>query len=54
MSGSHADFTDTPIATESEHVDAVLMFRDLAKFLENEAVGTNDRQQWITPFTQVE
>lgn len=54
LSGADADFTDTDIALEAEHVDVMVLCGDIKKFFENEAVGTNDRQQWLTPFLQVE
>ena len=53
-SGSDPDWTDTNGITADEHVDAILLFRDLKKFLENEAVATIDRQVWLTPFLQSE
>jgi hypothetical protein len=53
-SGSDPQWSDTEIATAAEHVDAILMFRDVKKFCENEAVATQDRQQWITPFIQTD
>ena len=51
-SGSDPDWDDVGGITASEHVDAILMFQDLKKFCENEAVATIDRQTWITPFIQ--
>ncbi len=51
-SGVDPDWTDTDGITAAEHVDAILMSQDLKKFLENQAVATEDRQQWITPFIQ--
>ena len=52
VSGTDPDWGDSQIATEAEHIDAITLFRDLKLFLENGAVTTNDRQMWITPFTQ--
>lgn len=52
LSGAELTFVEVDGITKEEHIDAILMFQDLKKFLENEPVATTDRQQWITPFTQ--
>jgi len=53
QSGDDPEFTDTPIATKQEHIDAMTMMVDVKKFVENQDVITTDRQQWITPFIQM-
>lgn len=52
VSGAVETFTDTDIATKNEHINVMICCGDLKKFWENAAVGTLDRQVWITPFTQ--
>ena len=52
LSGAESEFTDTPIALESEHVDAVLFFQSLEAFIANGVVATTDREQWMTPVLQ--
>ncbi len=54
LSGAAEAWDDTDIATAAEHVDGVVLCTDINKLLTNQAVDTNDRQQWITPFIQSE
>lgn len=49
-SGSDPSFTDTSLATKDEHIDVILLARDIDKFFTNQAVSTLDRVQWLTPF----
>ncbi len=49
-SGSDPAYIDNDNATAAEHTDMVLLMRSLKAFLENEAVATADRQQWLTAF----
>ncbi len=51
-SGEDDEWAEVNGTTAAEHVDAILLFRDLKAFCENGAVATADRQQWITPFIQ--
>lgn len=51
-SGADPNWVDTNGITKAEHVDAILLFQDLQKFVGNQVVATQDRQQWMTPFLQ--
>lgn len=51
-SGADPEWVETNGITTDEHVDAILLFQDLEKFLDNQVVATQDRQQWMTPFLQ--
>ena len=51
-SGTDADFTDTTIATEQEHIDGIVFMRALKDFVENGVVPQLDRTGKITAFTQ--
>lgn len=52
VSGADPEWVETNGITTDEHVDAILFFQDFKKFCENQAVTTQDRQQWMTPFLQ--
>ena len=51
-SGADDAYTDTAIATEAEHTDAIVFGRAFVDFIENGAVSTLDRTSNITAFTQ--
>jgi len=53
-SGSDPNFSDTEIALEAEHVNAILYMQSFEDFNQNAAVATVNRTLWITPFIQIE
>jgi hypothetical protein len=53
-SGTDPEFTDHSIALKTELQDAVTFCTDIEKFVDNQVVPQEDREQWMTPFLQTE